>query len=1025
MGISSFESTPSVTGGEYKKMLRFVLCADNEPQVGHEISEHAIFRFLLNEETMGKFDEADEVEIAKMLDVLKDIDKQSKITQVEVYRSSMGKATDKVKAFHVFIIFKSTSETADDGVYWWSLEKNSKYIVLQRSRNKENVKDNLEGKPRTRVKLIEKDLKGKGTIKYLFAILWADQVIDEKYHLWKSNCQSLVTFVGEQITEIGYKYKGNFPYSPPRESGRDKQMLELINVIRGCSYWSLLFHVIKMGDTDLVDKTVASGKYDINASCNGLTPLHFAILLKKTEMVKHLLKPPLNADPTKRDEFGRSALLLAADKYEMNAEIIDLLLAHDKVNVDDVGEYGQTALHLAAKESNVKFFQKLLERGANPNILDKWGLSPLHLAVEKNHNEIIDLIFAHSKVMIDDVNEDGHTALHLAASVSNIVAVQKLLEKGANPNILDKEGMSPLHVAALYGREAEIFDLLVAHGKVSVDHVDGNGQTALHLAARNVNIGAVQKLLERGANPNITNKWGQSPLHVAARQRNGKTIIDLLLEAQKVKGMGDVNDQNEKGMTALHYAAAYSNEITAVHLINKGADVNCRDNNGCTPLHYAALGAKTMQIIDLLLENISEGDIQQYRNDKRRLFLFARHNKHGLGDTILDRLVEKNIKPPCSTETDDCITAESDDEVNDVNTHRFVLDKGADPSIDLTGFDGLDFLIARVKISLGIYDNINGRDQNGETLLFFAIRDINVIAVRRLLENGADPTIRNEYGLTPFHVATFSVREHTDPGRPILILISLLESGKVDIDETTETTCTFEHGMTALHLAVSNSNTALAEFLLSKGANPNVADKDGDTPLHLAVKYAARNMDIAKLLLNHPDVDVNCLNNWGHSALGYAIGLGEIWEHGKLIANLMIEKGAVETEKIRETRNKHRSRSIYNFIYRSKAEDETENVLSDATVPIEEKIAIMKNEQLISAITDSDVKSVRLLLENGADISSARGEYGNNALYVASSYAKTTELIDAILETGKLDINGVDNRGWTPLHWAIWENIVT
>jgi hypothetical protein len=131
----------NLNGDEYKQKLRFVPDADKEPKVGHEISEPAIFRFLLNEEEMEKFDEA-KVEIPEMLDVLKDIDKQSKITQVEIYQSSMHSTTDVIKAFHVFIVFKSTSETAADdaGVYyWWSLEKNTEYIALQRSRKEENV----------------------------------------------------------------------------------------------------------------------------------------------------------------------------------------------------------------------------------------------------------------------------------------------------------------------------------------------------------------------------------------------------------------------------------------------------------------------------------------------------------------------------------------------------------------------------------------------------------------------------------------------------------------------------------------------------------------------------------------------------------------------------------------------------------------------------------------------------------------------------------------------------------------------
>ena len=72
-----------------------------------------------------------------------------------------------------------------------------------------------------------------------------------------------------------------------------------------------------------------------------------------------------------------------------------------------------------------------------------------------------------------------------------------------------------------------------------------------------------------------------------------------------------------------------------------------------------------------------------------------------------------------------------------------------------------------------------------------------------------------------------------------------------------------------------------------------------------------------------------------------------------------------------------------------------------------------------SAIEDSDVQRVRKLIETGVDISQAKWGRKANALHVASRYAKTTELIDVILETGQFDINGVDNDGETPLHYAI------
>ncbi len=826
--LPSLPFVGNLFGAESQQKLLFVPDADNKPEVDHKISEAALFRFLLNEGTLEVLEHA-EVEMPKMLDVLKDIDKNWEIAEFEAHQSSMHSVTDVKGAFHVFLTFRTTSETYGD--YWWSLEKNSKYIVLQRCRNKENVKDKLKGEERKNVQPVKQGLKGKGTIKNLFTILWAQQMIVDNYNIKKSNCQSLATFISKRITEEEYEYKGYFKYSPPPENVRDKKMLEfLINLLdSGVTEWHPLFNLILLGDTDLVDKFIKSGKYDINAFYKGLTPLHLAIVLEKTKMVQHLLNDPINADPTRRDGSGRDALHWAA-MYAQNTGIIDVLLAHPKVS-------------------------------------------------------------------INDVDEDGHTALHFAADASNVIAVQKLIEKGADPNIVDKDG------------------------------------------------------------------W--SPLHLAATQRDGIPIIDLLLEAQKVKGMGNVNVQNEQnGRTALCYAAMASNEITAEHLIQKGAELNHRDNDGITPLHAAAVSAKDMQIIKVLLNNINEGDMEQYRNDKT-LFLFARRNLHGLEVEIGDRFLEKGIKPP-STESAD---------------ERFEI-------------DGI--------LKEGNFD-INGRDQHGRTPLLMAVLANNVTAVKRLLKKGADPTIRDNKGFTPFHLAVINDRDCE-------ILKLLLANENVDINETTS-----KKGWTALYLAIVNSNVTTTRVLLSKGANPNLADKDGWTPLHWAAMFT-KDTDIVKLLLNHPNVEVNLMNNKGRNALDFA----KYNEHGlsEEIANLLREKGAAETEKEVSTKE-NAMKQIQSRIFSNKKPEEMYNFFSDdKTIPIEAKIDRISEELLLSAIKDSNFEIVRNLLKSGADIRTC-GENGANLLHLTSFHAKTTKLIDAILEKGKFDINGVDNDGRTPLHHAL------
>jgi ankyrin repeat protein len=150
-------------------------------------------------------------------------------------------------------------------------------------------------------------------------------------------------------------------------------MLDWITHIR---VWHPIFTLIAMDKIDLFDVIVASGKYDINALYNGETPLIFAIRLEKTEMAQHLLKPPYSADPSVRDGLGKSALHCAG-MITMNAEIFDLLLAHEKVSINEVDECVRTVLQWPIMKSNVAVVKHLMDKGADSNIADQLGLSPL------------------------------------------------------------------------------------------------------------------------------------------------------------------------------------------------------------------------------------------------------------------------------------------------------------------------------------------------------------------------------------------------------------------------------------------------------------------------------------------------------------------------------------------------------------------------------------------------------------------------------------------------------------------------
>jgi ankyrin repeat protein len=90
------------------------------------------------------------------------------------------------------------------------------------------------------------------------------------------------------------------------------------------------------------------------------------------------------------------------------------------------------------------------------------------------------------------------------------------------------------------------------------------------------------------------------------------------------------DDSHSVGITALQYAAIASNEITAKHLLKRGADPNGKDK-----IHLAAFLAK--DIVDVFLNN-KQVDVNSLDNDERNVFFYAECNEHGLTEEIVDRL---------------------------------------------------------------------------------------------------------------------------------------------------------------------------------------------------------------------------------------------------------------------------------------------------------------------------------------------------------------------------------------------------
>lgn len=211
--------------------------------------------------------------------------------------------------------------------------------------------------------------------------------------------------------------------------------------------------------------------------------------------------------------------------------------------------------------------------------VDDEGLTALHRAIMYGCAAMV------KKLLLDGANteiatEDGYYPLHVAIMCNNFKITQLLLEHGANIKIIDKYE-SCLLCLALWYKRYEIAELLLKYG-TNIDARCGECQlTALDNAIMFHDLQTVQWLLSWGANPNVRDSDDTTPLHCAADDGYVEIAKELLDHG------ANVNAIDKYGNTPLHRAVMsssdYAKEVISV-LIEYGAYVNARTSAKSMPL---------------------------------------------------------------------------------------------------------------------------------------------------------------------------------------------------------------------------------------------------------------------------------------------------------------------------------------------------------------------------------------------------------------------------------------------------------
>ena len=240
---------------------------------------------------------------------------------------------------------------------------------------------------------------------------------------------------------------------------------------------------------------------------------------------------------------------------------------------------------------------QLLNHGANPNALNNSKQTPLHLLVDAcTYQDIfLDGIRLLVKFNADIDIQDGEGQSLLLWATESICDdsiedeefgtryVHQLLKLGANPNLETVYGTTPFSTAM--DRKVDLMSMMVSYG-AEIDYINSFGFTLLHNAAEELNVDLVTKLLQHGADPDILDRLNESAMHKVLLSPYIENYKNAILEVteQLVKHGANVNVQNSDGETPLHIAVGYSAEVKKVEngleiLVRVGLDPYIRNHD--------------------------------------------------------------------------------------------------------------------------------------------------------------------------------------------------------------------------------------------------------------------------------------------------------------------------------------------------------------------------------------------------------------------------------------------------------------
>jgi ankyrin repeat protein len=504
-------------------------------------------------------------------------------------------------------------------------------------------------------------------------------------------------------------------------------------------------------------------------------------------------------------------------------------LLKDGADVNTAQADGMTALHWAASKNDVDLAKLLLIAGANLKASTRiGGYTPLLIASRSGHADMVTALLG-AGADPNGVTANGATPLMFAAQAGKVATVDALLAGGADVNAAERvKGETALFFAAAYGR-ADVIRALTAKGasvgvKTKVMDLDAfnKEETAREEQFRQQQAQSAAAEAARAGRP--------APAAAQGRGRgnpNAKPGIDRQYNYTELVGFWG-------GLTALHLAARQGEIDAAKALIDAGADFNERTaGDNVTPMIIATINGH-FDLAKYLLDTGADPNAA------------AVNGVTPMYAALNCQWAAKALYPQPR--------AYEQQQTTYLDLMKTLLDKGADPNVRLTR-----------KVWYAQYDfDQSGIDESGATPFWRAAYASDIEAMKLLVKYGADPTIPTMR--TPGRPRTGdAVRETQDvsglppvsvggPGVAPLLAASgegygeglaanhhryapagMLPAVKYLVEDLHVDINVRDHeGNNAIHNAAARGDNEMIQYLVSKGADPLVVNREGKTTVDMA-----------------------------------------------------------------------------------------------------------------------------------------------------------------------------------------------